>query len=142
MKGRLQRCDSRTNPLVMMCSPSTRGASWWGHSHTMDRRAWQATVHGVAESLNNNKETPTDIILDKSLKETVNFCDYKITRTILMVVAISTLNRLFSTTDDCHGNSKGFGIHLIVRIQPYHLLTVWSQGRSLTSLSLSFLIYK
>ena len=59
-----------------------------------------------------------------------------------MVVAISTLNRLFSTTDDCHGNSKGFGIHLIVRIQPYHLLNVWSQGRSLTSLSLSFLIYK
>ena len=54
--------------------------------------AWQATVHGVTESLNKNKETPTDIIPDKSLKETVNFCDYKITRTILMVVAISTLN--------------------------------------------------
>ena len=68
------------------------GASWWGHPPTMDRGAWQATVHGVTESLNKNKETPTDIIPDKSLKETVNFCDYKITRTILMVVAISTLN--------------------------------------------------
>ena len=59
-----------------------------------------------------------------------------------MVVAISTLNWLFSTTDDSHGNTKGFGIHLIVRIQLYHLLDVWSQGGFLTSLSLSFLIYE
>ena len=73
----------------------------------MDRGAWQATVHGVTESLNKNKETPTDIIPDKSLKETVNFCDYKITRTILMVVAVSTLIDCFPQLMTLMATAKG-----------------------------------